>query len=197
MCLRCGHVDQAALQRRGLQRDREHLRAVARHAGGTATSAESVKGERPARAIIGAHRDLFLRYELASAEWRLVTSEDRALALAPASSVTTSLCLLFALAMVSAFAFAHQQIRRSTQPLEALRDATRRVEAGDLDTPVVISSRDEYGELGVAFNGMTNTLSRQLTLLRLMDDVDEATRATVKLRRLQRSRWAGCETHAA
>ena len=113
----------------------EQLRAVARHAGGTATSAESVKGERPARAIIGAHRDLFLRYELASAEWRLVTSEDRALALAPASSVTTSLCLLFALAMVSAFAFAHQQIRRSTQPLEALRDATRRVEAGDLDTP--------------------------------------------------------------
>jgi len=161
----------------------EQLRRIARASSGsgTATSRESVTGafaggaNGPVHELLGAHRDLYLRYELASAEWRLVTAEDRALALAPASSVTTSLCLLFALAMVSAFTFAHQQIRRSTQPLEALRDATKRVEAGDLDTPVVISSRDEYGELGVAFNGMTNTLSRQLTLLRVMDEVDQAT----------------------
>ncbi|MBC8086024.1 MAG: HD domain-containing protein [Phycisphaerae bacterium] len=158
----------------------EQLRRVARASSGSGTAVAPERGsangnEQPVRELLAAHRDLYLRYELASAEWRLVTSEDRALALAPASSVTTSLCLLFALAMVSAFTFAHRQIRRSTQPLEALRDATKRVEAGDLDTLVVISSRDEYGELGLAFNGMTNALSRQLTLLRVMDDVDQAT----------------------
>lgn len=125
--------------------------------------------------LLSAHRDMYLRYELASPEWRVVAAEHRAAALAPASSVTTSLSLLIALAMVSAFTFAHRQIRRSTQPLEALRDATGRVESGDLETPVLIASKDEYGELGLAFNGMTSTLARQIRLLRVMDDVDQAT----------------------
>jgi HAMP domain-containing protein len=142
---------------------------------GDATNDTERKANTTVRELLGAHRDLYLRYERASPEWRLVTSENRALALAPAKAVTTSLCLLFALAMVSAFAFAHHQIRRSTEPLEALRDATKRVGSGDLDTPVSITSRDEYGELGIAFNGMTSTLSRQLTLLRVMDEVDQAT----------------------
>lgn len=142
---------------------------------GTNTRQSVGSGAGVAPHLLSAHRDLYLRFELASPEWRLVAAENRALALAPASSVTTSLSLLIGLAMVSAFTFAHRQIRRSTQPLEALRDATRRVEAGDLQTPVVISSRDEYGELGLAFNGMTSTLSRQLLLFRVMDDVDQAT----------------------
>ncbi len=122
-----------------------------------------------------AHRDLYLRFELASPEWRLIASERRATALAPASSVTTSLAMLIALAAVGAFAFAHRQIRRDTMPLDALHAATRRVAAGDLQTQVIISAGDEYGELATAFNGMTGTLSRQITLLQIMDDVDDAT----------------------
>ncbi len=132
--------------------------------------------DEPARddSLIVAYRDLYLRFELASMEWRMVVAQDRAQAFAPAAGVTTSLALMVALAIVSAFAFAHRQIRRSTEPLEALRDATRRVAGGDLGTPVTIQSRDEYGELGAAFNTMTSALAGQLDLLHRMDAVDEA-----------------------
>ena len=47
--------------------------------------------------------------------------------------------------------------------------------AGDLSTTVSIHSRDEYGELGSAFNSMTRALGNQLSLLRVMDEVDQCT----------------------
>lgn len=122
-----------------------------------------------------AYRELYLRFEFASPEWRLVVAEERAAAVAPAKALTLSLIILLALAAVTAIVLAVQQIRRSTAPLEQLRDATRRVAGGDLNTPVEIRSRDEYGELGVAFNGMTNALASQLSLLHRLDAVDEAT----------------------
>lgn len=125
--------------------------------------------------LLASSRDVYLRYEFSSSEWRVIAAEQRDDALAPASSAVNSLYLLIGLATVTAFTFAHAQIRRSTQPLEALQHATQRVASGDLETPVAIISRDEYGELGTAFNGMTSTLSRQLTLLRVMDEVDRVT----------------------
>jgi HAMP domain-containing protein len=122
---------------------------------------------------ISTHRDLYLRFSFATTEWRLVTSEDRAEALAPAHTVTVSLLLTLLLSAVTAFTMAHLQIRRSTVPLEALRDATRRVASGDLTSTVNVEGKDEYGELGDSFNRMTHALGRQMSLLHRMDAVDE------------------------
>jgi HD-GYP domain-containing protein (c-di-GMP phosphodiesterase class II) len=138
-----------------------------------AIRAEGTAGRRQEQQLLMAHRDLYLRFEFGAPEWRLVTAEDRAEALAPAAAVTLSLGLMVALAIVSAFVLAHRQIRRSTEPLEALRDATRRVSGGDLTTAVTIQSRDEYGELGIAFNGMTAALSEQIAMLHQLDELDE------------------------
>lgn len=138
--------------------------------------AREVDGSSPRTSdLLVAHRDAYLRFEFGSAELRLVSAEARSVALAPARSVTISLALLIAIAMVGAFALAHRQIRRSTAPLEALRDATRRFGAGELDTTVSIASRDEYGELGISFNRMTQALGSKVSLLRLMDEVDQST----------------------
>ncbi len=48
--------------------------------------------------------------------------------------------------------------RRTTQPILALREHTRRVAAGDLDARIEIHSRDELGALADAFNAMTRDL---------------------------------------
>jgi len=149
----------------------EKLRRVAASRDARSTDAASPHTEE----LLVAHRDVYLRFEFGRPEWRLVSAEERRVALAPARGVSISLTLLIAIAMVSAFALAHTQIRRSTAPLEALRDATRRVSAGDLSTMVSIQSRDEYGELGSAFNSMTRALDSQLSLLRVMDAVDQST----------------------
>ena len=50
---------------------------------------------------------------------------------------------------------------RVSHPLVALADGARRVTAGEWDTRVAVTSRDELGELAAAFNRMTEELRTQ------------------------------------
>jgi signal transduction histidine kinase len=50
---------------------------------------------------------------------------------------------------------------RITRPIESLAEAARRVATGDLYAKVDVESRDELGELAVAFNRMTEDLLQQ------------------------------------
>lgn len=54
------------------------------------------------------------------------------------------------------------QIRRTLDPIVALRAGTQRVARGDLTARVRIKSRDEFGELGQAFDHMTEELGESL-----------------------------------
>lgn len=71
------------------------------------------------------------------------------------------------------------QMRRTLGPIVSLNEATRRVAQGDLGVRVSIRSRDEFGELGGAFNHMTaqlqeNVRRREQTERELMASRDEA-----------------------
>ncbi|MDY7040344.1 MAG: ATP-binding protein [Chloroflexota bacterium] len=58
--------------------------------------------------------------------------------------------------------------RRIFAPVEALTAAARRMEAGDLSQRVGITSQDEIGDLGQAFNSMADGLARLEELRRNM-----------------------------
>ena len=51
--------------------------------------------------------------------------------------------------------------RRTTSPIEALQRHTQRVASGDLDARIEVRSKDELGELGDAFNRMTEEIKQQ------------------------------------
>jgi len=51
-----------------------------------------------------------------------------------------------------------QLARLTVRPLAELSDAAARIAGGDLDTRIVVSSRDEVGRLARAFNAMTDDL---------------------------------------
>lgn len=54
------------------------------------------------------------------------------------------------------------QIRRTLGPIVALGDATRRLAAGDLDARTGVRGRDEFGELGRAFDDMAAQLQENV-----------------------------------
>jgi len=58
--------------------------------------------------------------------------------------------------------------RRILRPVEALTEAARRMETGDLSQRVTVSTRDEIGALGHAFNSMADGLAHQEQLRRNM-----------------------------
>jgi two-component system OmpR family sensor kinase len=71
--------------------------------------------------------------------------------------VMTAACTLLAVLLVSLV-----QIRRTLGPIVVLREAAQRVATGDLAARVTIRSKDEFGELGVAFNDMTAQLQENV-----------------------------------
>jgi signal transduction histidine kinase len=58
--------------------------------------------------------------------------------------------------------------RRILRPVEALTGAVRQMESGDLSQHVAVSSKDEIGELALAFNSMADKLVRAEQLRRNM-----------------------------
>jgi signal transduction histidine kinase len=71
-------------------------------------------------------------------------------------------------AVVVAFALGLFLARRMTAPLQALTVAASRIAHGDLEQQVVVRSRDEIGQLGLAFNQMSQEIALQTQLRRQM-----------------------------
>ena len=95
--------------------------------------------------------ELTLNDELRSAALEKYRSTQRAL--------TFSVALVAGVVLFS-LVFAWILGRGVTRRVELLRDASRRIAAGDLDVRVNIPAGDELGQLGSAFNDMTGELVR-------------------------------------
>jgi methyl-accepting chemotaxis protein len=92
--------------------------------------------------------------DIAGVNWGVVSKIDRAEAFAPIHALTWQILSwgggLLLVAGIIALAF----VRSFTRPILALRDASKKVAAGDLDVRVPVRSEDEVGRLTAVFNEM-------------------------------------------
>jgi len=84
------------------------------------------------------------------------------------NSVKKSTILAALIAGGAGIAFTFWLSRRILKPVQALTIAARRMQAGDLDQQVSVSSKDEIGELAQTFNAMAAGLKKQEELRRHM-----------------------------
>ena len=98
-------------------------------------------------------------------DWVIVAKIDADEAFAPVNEFTRNLLISAAalILLVSLLSLLLAQV--FTRPLRRLGLAVDRVAAGDLGTEVDATSRDEFGDLGVAFNGMSRSLQLKADLL--------------------------------
>lgn len=96
--------------------------------------------------------------EIEDLDWVIIARIDTAEAFDPVNDFTRNvlLSLLGILLGVSLLSLALAQV--FTRPIHRLVGAVRRVAAGDLDVQVPQGSRDEFGDLGSAFNDMAASL---------------------------------------
>jgi putative nucleotidyltransferase with HDIG domain len=66
------------------------------------------------------------------------------------------------------------QIRRNLDPLKKLMESTREISEGNFQTRVNVKSGDEFGELAESFNSMTRRIEKQLTSLKVVNEIDRA-----------------------
>lgn len=96
--------------------------------------------------------------EIDGLDWAIVAHIDEAEAFAPVNEFTRNIVLstLAILLAVSLLSLVLAQF--FTRPVKRLVDAVRRIAGGDLAVQVPQGSRDEFGDLGNAFNDMASSL---------------------------------------
>jgi diguanylate cyclase (GGDEF)-like protein len=91
----------------------------------------------------------------------------------PTTSFVAEFVPVALLALLVAALLSATQIRRTLGPLHALLAGTRRAAEQDFSSRVDTEEvRDEFGELGAAFNAMNERLGRQFETLRTLADID-------------------------
>jgi diguanylate cyclase (GGDEF)-like protein len=120
------------------------------------------------------HWQVFLPSQFAADAWIVVVSQPRESALSSLAAFNTVVPQAALLTLALIVVLAVSQIRHTMNPLDALLAGTKRIAAEDFSTPVRIASRDEFGVLGDALNGMAGQLDRQFGALRALAEIDRS-----------------------
>ncbi|UOE43997.1 adenylate/guanylate cyclase domain-containing protein [Agromyces larvae] len=97
-------------------------------------------------------------FDAADVEWVMVARMEASEAFAPVDDFTRTLVLTTLGIMLVVSLLALLLAQAFTRPIRRLGDAVHRVAAGDLDVRVQSNTRDEFGDLGSAFNDMAKSL---------------------------------------
>jgi putative nucleotidyltransferase with HDIG domain len=124
--------------------------------------------------MVGAHWPLLLDSLYGGGTWSIAVGEPVEELLVPILRFRRLLPHVAILAAGVALLAGMILVRRQLGPVRELRDATERLQAGDLDARAAVASNDELGDLAVAFNGMADRLGRQFRLITASADLDRA-----------------------
>ena len=98
-------------------------------------------------------------------DWAIVAAIRKSEVLAPVDRFARNLALSTAAIVLIVSLLALLFSRILTRPVTALADAVRRVSGGELGVSVPVTARDEFGELGSAFNDMSASLQTKQQLI--------------------------------
>ncbi len=117
---------------------------------------------------------LFLTSQFNGNTWTIVLSQARAEALHGMLEFKRMFPLTILLMLWIILFLVFFYIRKTLEPLHALNQGTLRIASGDLQTQVQITSKDEFEDLGKAYNQMTSGLNKQFKALAVIDKIDRA-----------------------
>jgi HD-GYP domain-containing protein (c-di-GMP phosphodiesterase class II) len=108
---------------------------------------------------------LFLGSRFAAPTWHVIRSQSRDLTFAPLEEFLAVFRWSLLLAILVVTALSSVQIRRTLRPIQLLSQAALQLGEGRFETRVAIATRDEFGELGEAFDGMASRVERHAQAL--------------------------------
>ena len=112
--------------------------------------------------------------DIPGVRWGLVAKIEMAEAFAPIERLQRDLMIVGGLTLVAVIAIGGWLSRSLTGPLRDLTAGARRFAAGDGSVRVAARSRDEIGQLCLAFNGMVDDISSKNMLIEAKNRENEA-----------------------
>ena len=133
----------------------------------------------------GSIRTLFLQANFAAPNWRVISISPKIKSEDSLSIFQTILIPTILLAVLLVSLFSISQIRRTLLPLEKLIGYTRHVSNREFKYQLNFSSGDEFDNLAMAFNSMSNRLARQFEAMTILSDIDRSILSSPDFRRVQ------------
>ena len=140
-----------------------------------AQSSTSVTWSRGGVAYQGALFVQSMQQEFGAGDWAFSVSVPEQEQMAAVNNFRVSFLVVVALSVLLIAVVSVGQIRAMVVPLAHLTAGTRRIAENQFGTQVKIDSDDEFGELGRAFNAMSNRLDRQFRVSQALSEIDRLT----------------------
>ncbi|MBT8356328.1 MAG: PAS domain S-box protein, partial [Desulfobacterales bacterium] len=118
---------------------------------------------------------LFLKPRFLMPEWTIVLSQMKIDLLSHLRNFTIIFPLVVLLSLWIVVILSMVYIRRSLVPLAKLKEGTQRIAKSDFNSPVAITSGDEFEDLADSFNTMSGQLNRQFKALSTVAEIGNAT----------------------
>jgi HD-GYP domain-containing protein (c-di-GMP phosphodiesterase class II)/HAMP domain-containing protein len=118
--------------------------------------------------------NLFIESRFQRNGWSIMFSQKLTDVMAATKTFKVSVALTVMLLLLAVLYLSVLFIRKGLEPLEQLKDATKRIANKEFSTTVNIQSDDEFQELGDAFNTMTTKLDQQFNTLKVLGEIDRA-----------------------
>jgi putative nucleotidyltransferase with HDIG domain len=106
--------------------------------------------------------------------WTVMVMEPRGHMLQPINSFRTVFLSIIVLSFLIVVFLTNRAIRSSLIPIDALMDGARRVADGFFSHQVIVESKDEFHDVAIAFNHMSNELDAQFKALSARSNLDSA-----------------------
>lgn len=130
--------------------------------------------EHEGEAYLASYWSLPLKFRFYLPNWTVVLSESKAHILAPLTEFEKKFPLVLLTALGVVLLLSTIQIRRHLDPLEQLQEGTRRIARREFESPVTVTSGDEFEELATSFNTMARQLSQHFNALASIAEIDRA-----------------------
>ncbi|HWZ98378.1 MAG TPA: HD domain-containing phosphohydrolase [Candidatus Dormibacteraeota bacterium] len=123
---------------------------------------------------VGHYWKLPMKTRFMEDHWTIAAIEEENASLSALGHFRRSFLLVILLAMWVVLFLSLIQIRRTLVPLEQLREGTRKIARGELETRVAVASNDEFQELGTSFNLMSAQIESHVRSLKTLNEIDRA-----------------------
>lgn len=108
---------------------------------------------------------VFLKPAFLTDSWTVVALQSKRDSMGPARSFINTFLLVILLTLFVVVFVSSILIRRSLVPLSILKEGSRRISKGDFESRVEIASGDEFEDLALSFNEMSEKLGKQFNSL--------------------------------
>jgi putative nucleotidyltransferase with HDIG domain len=143
----------------------------------------AIDGER----YLGSSWNLFTKPRFWCRSWTIVLLESRTAILAPMLGFRTGFPLIVLATFWIVLLLGIRSIRHRMAPLGELKRATENIAEERFDRRVAVTSGDEFEELAVSLNRMTERLERQFKAMATRGEIDRAILSSLDVRTISRT----------